>query len=475
MKKVLLLFSLFISWALNELNAQACQMSNVSIHMNSSTVSGGNCIINFDLTFDLQHNNGNKYIWIHIWNSTDYPGLTYSHVPTAAELANTLANVGINNNVTPPVLLSSYPLSGVTVESSANGLTVSQTVGGGTGGSDRFKVSGVFVTVPGGCTAAVNLKADVWSTQSASQNNIQCSSAGVAFVPNDPKITGFKVCSNPRTVSLGIQTTSVSAITVAYKLYKDNGNGIFEPGTNDLLVADSVGPYAISSSSSYSKAGVGYTGNNSSGENASIWVSVTSSSSPNTVNSLFASACSPLPVTFKSFSASRNSETVYLKWETASEQNNRGFYVQRNVGGEWKDIAFVFSRAEAGNSDQALSYAYNDPNNYQAISYYRLLQVDLNGNGKFSEVRTVKGMAQSSKLTLFPNPGTNGKINVMFSEEASPKEVIVYDANGRVVKFYKNVVNNNLMIEQLKPGVYNVQVRNTATQIVSSQKFIIQD
>lgn len=473
MKKFLLLFSLFVSWTLNELNAQ-CTISNVSIHLNSSATSGGNCIINFDLTFDLQHNNGNKYVWIHIWNSSNYPGLTYSNVPAATDLANSLANVGIDNNTTPPVLQSSYPKSGVSVESSANGLTVSETIGAGTGGSDRFKVSGIFVTVPGGCSAAVNLKADVWSTQSASQNNVQCSSSGVAFVPNDPTITGFKTCANPRTLSLGIQTTSAAPVTMSYKLYKDNGNGIFEPGTSDALVADSVGPYTVAASSSYSKAGVGYTGNNLGGENSSIWVSVASSSTPNTVNTLFANTCAALPVSFKSFSASRNAQTVSLKWETASEQSNRGFYVQRNSNGEWKDIAFVFSRAEAGNSDKVLSYAYNDLNNNQAVTYYRLLQVDLDGKGKYSEIITVKGLEQSAKLMLFPNPGTNGKINLMF-DETSAKDVAVYDANGRVVKSYRNVISNNLMIEQLKPGVYNVQVRNNTTQSILSQKFIIQD
>jgi hypothetical protein len=148
--------------------------------------------------------------------------------------------------------------------------------------------------------------------------------------------------------------------------------------------------------------------------------------------------------------------------------------VQRNVNGEWKDVAFVFSKADGGNSDQVLSYAYNDPNNFKAVSYYRLLQVDMNGNGKYSEVRIVKGQEQTDKLMLFPNPGTNGKINVMF-DDAATKDILVYDANGRVVKSFKNVISNSLVIDQLKPGVYNVQVKNNTTQTVSSDKFIIQN
>ena len=185
---------------------------------------------------------------------------------------------------------------------------------------------------------------------------------------------------------------------------------------------------------------------------------------------------STLPVSFKSFTAVRgNTQTVALKWETAFEQNNRGFYVQRNMNGEWKDIAFVFSRAEGGNSSEILSYSYNDLNNLRTATYYRILQVDLDGKGRFSETRIVRGEEQQDKLMLFPNPGTNGKINVLFGDETSAKDVTVYDANGRVVKSYRNVLSNSLTIDNLKAGIYNVQVKNNSTQAISSDKFIIKE
>lgn len=184
---------------------------------------------------------------------------------------------------------------------------------------------------------------------------------------------------------------------------------------------------------------------------------------------------STLPVTFKSFTVARNNQMVAIKWETAFEQNNRGFYIQRNVNGEWKDIAFVFSKADGGNSNVPLTYTYNDPNTLNTVSYYRVLQVDLSGLGKFSEVRVIRGEDPASKLMLFPNPGTNGKVNVIFTDETAAKSVIVYDATGRAVKTFKNIVSANLTIDQLKPGVYNIQVINTVSQAVSSGKFIIKD
>jgi hypothetical protein len=182
-----------------------------------------------------------------------------------------------------------------------------------------------------------------------------------------------------------------------------------------------------------------------------------------------------LPVSMKSFAVARNNQSVSIKWETAIEQNNKGFYVQRNVNGEWKDIAFVFSKADYGNSSQVLSYSYNDPNNLKTVSYYRILQVDLDNRGKFSEVRTVRGLDELNKLMLFPNPGTNGKINLLFQDETAAKNIIVYDATGRVIKSFKNIVSANLTIDQLKPGMYNIQVINTISQIITSDKFIIRD
>ena len=127
MKKILLTLVVLASIGLTaKLQAQACSVSNVSIHLNSSTTSGGNCIINFDISFDMQHNNGNKFAWLHIWTTAAYPGLSYgSNAPNATELAATLANVGIDMTGATPVLQSTYPAApSVNVEDGSDGLTI---------------------------------------------------------------------------------------------------------------------------------------------------------------------------------------------------------------------------------------------------------------------------------------------------------------------------------------------------------------
>jgi hypothetical protein len=464
---LVVIFIMTIGFA-QKASAQACTLSDVNVHLNSVTPSGGNCVVNITLTFSLQHNNGNKYIWMHLWKDVDYPGLGYAKPPTATELALSLANIGINNNVTPAVLLTSYtPASTVPVQSGADGLTISITPAGA---ADIYTITGIKLTVTGGCTSKVSVKGDVWSTQSASQNNVQCFSTGLVFIANDPKISGFKRCSVPRTLSLGISTVSTDDVHVSYTLYKDDGDGILEPGSADVKVGGD-GPFTINSTTSYSNNSVTYTGSNIPGDNASIWVVVTSDeagSSP--VNSLFENGCTTLPVKLTYFNAKRSSDSrVDLSWQTAQELNSKGFEIQRQTGSSaWDVVGFVNSEAMDGNSNSSLNYTYADNNNSKGITQYRLRTVDLDGNSKFSDIRAVRGQGQSGKTIVYPNPSSDGSVKVMFEDFKGTLDITLMDINGRVVKQWSSVTSNNITIEKMTPGYYTLRtiVRETGNQSV---------
>ncbi len=182
-----------------------------------------------------------------------------------------------------------------------------------------------------------------------------------------------------------------------------------------------------------------------------------------------------LPVSYKSFSATRSSNSqVILEWETAMEENNRGFHVQRNTDGSWKNIGFVFSAAQGGNSSEVLKYAFKDANGSKGITQYRILQVDMDGKGKYSEVRAVRGLeTAAARVTLFPNPSSTGTFNLMFEDGSSLRDVVVSDVSGRVVKQYKAVSGNTLTVEGLTDGFYTVQVANRNSGTTSIEKVII--
>ncbi len=183
-----------------------------------------------------------------------------------------------------------------------------------------------------------------------------------------------------------------------------------------------------------------------------------------------------LPVKFQSFTAARNpqrKEQVLLKWTTASEQNNRGFYVQRKVAGAWKNIAFVFSQADQGNSNSLLTYEYKEIHATNALAQYQIQQVDMDGKTSYSDVRTVAGMNQASEVLIYPNPALSGKVNLLFKQINSTKDVIVSDANGRVVKQFRQIADNNLTIEGLQSGFYTIKITDHTTSTTTVEKVIV--
>jgi hypothetical protein len=178
----------------------------------------------------------------------------------------------------------------------------------------------------------------------------------------------------------------------------------------------------------------------------------------------------PLPVNFKSFAATRNKNIVALKWTTASESNNVGFEIQRLTGGSsWQTVSFVYTQATGGNSSSDLNYSYNDLNSTKGVTQYRIRQVDIDQKSRYSEIRAVRGDGQSGKTIVFPNPVlSGGKINVVFEDANGTRDVSLIDLNGRQVRQWKGVTNNNLQIENLTPGFYNLKIiiRETGEQAI---------
>jgi hypothetical protein len=117
----------------------------------------------------------------------------------------------------------------------------------------------------------------------------------------------------------------------------------------------------------------------------------------------------PLPVTEMELSGERiNETTVKLTWKTETEIDNLGFYIERTFDPASAYISRDFV-AGAGTSYTTLNYLRNDPNDFDGITYYRLRQVDLNGQFKYSNVVPVTGYAMKPGITVLPNPGNNSQ------------------------------------------------------------------
>jgi len=502
MKKILPFLIIVLGSYLNSFS-QCVSFGNVSVQMiGTPVVIGPNkCQATFTIQFDLSYNSGSKFVYIHSYLASDYPNPsffncggstpavnppTHTQLGTAVdEIGKSLLDIALDNNSgghgalntpVPVTILSTYgpdPTVALTKPSNSPGMAVTKTFTGGT--TDHFVMSNVKVIFNQSCSATLKVKTDVWaSNANSASSKAQCYVCGQQQIFNDPGITGFKRCTNPRLLSIGVQTTSASPITFSYNLYKSDGDINFEPGTDDILVG-SAGPFTISAGSPYADANVSYTGNKTAGENSDIWVAVTSSESSNTILSLFSNLCGALPVQLTYFNAKRtNGGNVSLSWQTAQELNSSGFEIQRQVGdGNWQVIAFVNSQAINGNSNSPLTYSYIDNNSSNAITQYRLRTVDLDGSSKFSDIKSVRGDGQASRIILYPNPSSDGKIKVIFEDMRGTRDVSLTDMSGRIVKQWQGVTNNNLEINNLITGYYSLRIVNRETGEQSVEKMVV--
>lgn len=170
---------------------------------------------------------------------------------------------------------------------------------------------------------------------------------------------------------------------------------------------------------------------------------------------------SPLPVTMVDFDAKRLTRLkVQVNWQTVSEQNNHGFDVERRLDGEsvFTTIGFVPTKAENGNSNRQIDYAFTDANGYAGISYYRLKQVDRDTRFTYTHIKAVKGMGETQvSVMLYPNPNY-GQFTVRIDGVNRSFDAVITDINGKMIRRLLLTNNNNVNISGLSAGTYIISI-----------------
>ncbi len=113
---------------------------------------------------------------------------------------------------------------------------------------------------------------------------------------------------------------------------------------------------------------------------------------------------SAVPVELTFFTANVSGSNVKLNWKTATEINNYGFEIQRSTeNSEWQKIGFIEG---AGNSNSPKEYSFTDNIGKSGNYFYRLKQIDINGEYKYSNVVEVSvGLPTKFELKQnYPNP-----------------------------------------------------------------------
>jgi hypothetical protein len=183
-----------------------------------------------------------------------------------------------------------------------------------------------------------------------------------------------------------------------------------------------------------------------------------------------------LPVSIKTFSINTISKSNNLKWVTSTEQNNKGFEIQKSVanGQDFRTIGFVGTRAKDGNSNTEISYSFEDTDvKAGTMHYYRLKQVDFDGKFTFSAIKSIKPGSIESNLSVYPNP-SQGSFTLTTGASSGKVNVFLLDNTGRVINQYMNVTSSNTKFNNLKKGFYTLKIVDVETGEQSAQRVVVQ-
>lgn len=134
-----------------------------------------------------------------------------------------------------------------------------------------------------------------------------------------------------------------------------------------------------------------------------------------------------LPVEISKFDVEYhpNLRSSNVSWETAKEWGNSHFEIERAVNSvkNWETIARVEGN---GFSDAPVEYEYQDLKLPVAGGniFYRLKQVDFNGDYTYSETRgiQVEPIAGSTQWSVFPNPTTGYPFNIALLDPSAYRD-----------------------------------------------------
>lgn len=172
----------------------------------------------------------------------------------------------------------------------------------------------------------------------------------------------------------------------------------------------------------------------------------------------------PLPVELLYFTAlPADPDGVGLYWSTATELDNDHFEVERSRGGAvFESIGAVPGQ---GTTQDQQEYAFFDHQPYEGINYYRLKQVDADGDHTYSEVRSIT-IGESAPLVVYPNPAQDF-VQIAGLDPGSGHIPTLHDEAGREIPLASSAFNNGRVdVRGLPPGSYIVRVGGQTARII---------
>lgn len=146
--------------------------------------------------------------------------------------------------------------------------------------------------------------------------------------------------------------------------------------------------------------------------------------------------CTPtqLSVELSWFSISKNNYGNSLVWKTASEYNSSHFLVEKSSNGEFSENNIIAKITSPGNSSVETIYNYIDTEFSNTLNYYRLIQVDKDGQTITYDPISIDNTILDKKIIKIVN-----LLGQEVNQNYNGIIIIYYDDNSFEKKFNKKV------------------------------------
>lgn len=161
----------------------------------------------------------------------------------------------------------------------------------------------------------------------------------------------------------------------------------------------------------------------------------------------------PLPISLTMFEAVKGKNEVNIIWQTVSEINNEVFEIEKSTDGE--NFTTIKTVAGSGNSTSTIDYKTEDFYPVNGYNYYRLKQIDFDGQYEYSKVSVVD--FKLSNIHLFPSMLEQGEI-FNLNGVLENTSVMIYSTNGQLVESMTLGNENNAIQANYPKGIYIIKL-----------------
>ncbi len=172
-------------------------------------------------------------------------------------------------------------------------------------------------------------------------------------------------------------------------------------------------------------------------------------------------SCTALSVQLLYFKGKYEQNTALLEWSSANEINNESFIVERSrYENNFEPVGEVKG---AGNSTVEKNYSFIDKYPFPGTNYYRLKQVDYDGNFSYSKTISITTSDKRHTINIYPVPSDKELNCEFYSSENFLVDIAVTDVLGNTIlrkdlKAKQGMNKEKIDIEILSPGIYFLKI-----------------